>query len=142
MTQHVLIIGRGGREAALGIKFRDAPSVDRVYVAPGNPGMALLGLTSVPIAENDFEGLIAFAKDHIDLTVVGPEAPLVGGIVDAFEAAGLAILASINNSPNLKPASSLLRRSWRGINCQPRLLSWSEVCVKHRRNCNNGRHRL
>ncbi|MHA3065043.1 phosphoribosylamine--glycine ligase [Lacticaseibacillus saniviri] len=91
MTQHVLIIGRGGREAALGIKFRDAPSVDRVYVAPGNPGMALLGLTSVPIAENDFDGLIAFAKDHVELTVVGPEAPLVGGIVDVFEAAGLAI---------------------------------------------------
>ena len=91
MTHQVLIIGRGGREAALSLKFRDAPSVDCVYVAPGNPGMALLGLSLVPIVEDDFAALIAFAKQHVDLTVVGPEAPLADGIVDAFEAAGLKI---------------------------------------------------
>ncbi|KRL86369.1 phosphoribosylamine-glycine ligase [Lacticaseibacillus pantheris DSM 15945 = JCM 12539 = NBRC 106106] len=89
MVQHnVLIVGGGARESALGLAFRRAPSVDRVYVAPGNQAMKLLGLDPVPIAVDDFDRLLDFARGHVDLTFVGPEVPLVGGIVDAFMAAG------------------------------------------------------
>lgn len=87
----VLIIGNGGREHALAWKTLQAPNVEQVFVAPGNAGTAIEpGLTNVDIGVTDLAGLVAFAKDKaIDLTIVGPEAPLVIGVVDAFEAAGL-----------------------------------------------------
>lgn len=87
----VLIIGNGGREHALAWKTAQAPNVEQVFVAPGNAGTAIEpGLTNVDIGVTDLPGLVAFAKDNaIDLTIVGPEAPLVIGVVDAFEAAGL-----------------------------------------------------
>ena len=84
----VLIVGRGGREHALAWKFAQST---KVYVAPGSSGMKDVAFT-VPIDENDFDALIAFAKkEHIDLVVVGPEAPLVNGIVDSLKKAGLAV---------------------------------------------------
>lgn len=85
---NVLVVGGGAREAAIGLKFLQSPQVDHVYVAPGNAGMALLGLEPTPIDLMAFEDLIDFAKVHVDLTFVGPEQPLVGGLVDAFERAG------------------------------------------------------
>lgn len=88
---NVLIIGSGAREAALGVKFLASAQVQTVYVAPGNPGMTLLGLTPVAIDVLDFAALTAFAAHHVDLTFVGPEVPLVAGVVDAFQAAHLAI---------------------------------------------------
>ncbi len=88
---HVLIIGNGGREHALAWKIAQSPRVERVYVAPGNAGTAQLAV-NVNVSPMDFAGLIDFArKNHIGLTVVGPEAPLAAGIVDAFQAAKLRI---------------------------------------------------
>jgi phosphoribosylamine--glycine ligase len=84
-----LIVGGGGREHALAWAIARSPRVERVFTAPGNGGTAALG-ENVDIGPSDVEALIAFAKeDAIDLTVVGPEAPLVAGIVDRFEAEGL-----------------------------------------------------
>ena len=85
----ILIVGSGGREHALAWKIGSSPRVDQVFVAPGNAGTAL-DATNVPIAVDDTEALVNFARqESIDLTVVGPEAPLVAGLVDALEAAGL-----------------------------------------------------
>ena len=86
---NVLVVGNGGREHALAWKLSQSPNVAKVYVAPGNAGTAL-DAENVDIAQDDFATLIQFAKDRkIGLTVVGPEAPLVAGLVDAFTAEGL-----------------------------------------------------
>ena len=88
----VLVIGNGGREHALAWKLSASPQVERVFVAPGNAGTSLEpGLEHLPIAADDTNALIHAAQTHsVDLTVVGPEAPLVDGIVDRFEEVGLA----------------------------------------------------
>jgi phosphoribosylamine---glycine ligase len=81
----VLVIGSGGREHALAWKIAASPRVDRVFVAPGNAGTAAEA-ENVPIAADDLPGLLKFVqKNSIELTVVGPEAPLVAGIVDVFQ---------------------------------------------------------
>jgi phosphoribosylamine--glycine ligase len=87
----VLVIGGGGREHALAWKAAQSAHVDVVYVAPGNAGTAREAkLENVAIGAEDLDGLLAFAQEHtIELTIVGPEAPLVAGIVDRFQAAGL-----------------------------------------------------
>ena len=88
---NILVIGRGGREHTLAWKLAQSPQAARVWVAPGNGGTALAGsIANVPLAEDDFAGLIDFARrEAIGLTVVGPEAPLAAGIVDAFQSAEL-----------------------------------------------------
>ena len=84
----ILVVGQGGREHALAWKIQQSPLVDRVFVAPGNPGTAGVG-ENVDIAVSDLQGLVQFADDNdIDLTVVGPEAPLCDGIVDLFREKG------------------------------------------------------
>ena len=87
----VLILGAGGREHAFAWKIAQSPRVDAVYVAPGNAGTALEPrVTNIDIAADDVPRLVEFAKrERIDLTIVGPEGPLVIGVTDAFEAAGL-----------------------------------------------------
>ena len=87
----VLLVGNGGREHALAWKLAQSPRVDQVFVAPGNAGTALeAGMENLAIASDDIEALLAFAKaEGVELTVVGPEAPLVAGIVDRFTEAGL-----------------------------------------------------
>lgn len=87
----VLLVGNGGREHALAWKLAQSPKVDQVFVAPGNAGTALeAGMENLAIAVDDIDGLLAFAKEQgVELTVVGPEAPLVAGIVDRFTEAGL-----------------------------------------------------
>jgi phosphoribosylamine--glycine ligase len=87
----VLIIGSGGREHALAWKVAQSPRVTQVFVAPGNAGTRLEPkTTNVAVAADDVAGLLAFAqRERIDLTIVGPEAPLVLGVCDAFAAAGL-----------------------------------------------------
>ncbi|MDP5057183.1 MAG: phosphoribosylamine--glycine ligase [Marinomonas hwangdonensis] len=89
----VLIIGNGGREHALAWKTAESSQVDKVFVAPGNAGSATENkVENVNIGVTDIADLVAFAKkENIDLTIVGPEAPLVIGVVDAFEKEGLAI---------------------------------------------------
>jgi phosphoribosylamine--glycine ligase len=88
---NVLILGSGGREHAFAWKVAQSSRVENVFVAPGNAGTALeQGVRNVDIAADDVPALIEFARrERIDLTIVGPEAPLVIGVTDAFEAAGL-----------------------------------------------------
>jgi phosphoribosylamine--glycine ligase len=90
---NVLVIGSGGREHALAWKLAQSPRVDKVFLAPGNGGTALEAkCENLAISATDFPALIAFAKSaSIGLTVVGPEQPLVAGVVDAFHAEGLRI---------------------------------------------------
>jgi phosphoribosylamine---glycine ligase len=90
-TLNVLIIGNGGREHALAWKVAQSPRVANVFVAPGNAGSAgEPRVQNVPLDPLDFSALLKFAEDNsIDLTIVGPEAPLVAGVVDAFEQRGL-----------------------------------------------------
>jgi phosphoribosylamine--glycine ligase len=89
----ILVVGAGGREHALAWKLAQSPAKPEVFVAPGNAGTALaVNLTNVVIAADDIHGLADFVKiNAIDLTVIGPEAPLAAGIVDVFQAQGLAI---------------------------------------------------
>lgn len=87
----ILVIGTGGREHALALAASKSSLVEKVYCAPGNPGMASFG-ECVNVSGSDVEGLVTFAKENeIDLTIVGPEATLSLGVVDAFEEAGLKI---------------------------------------------------
>jgi len=87
----VLVIGSGGREHALAWRLRQSPRVSEVIVAPGNPGTAREpGIRNAAVAATDLDGLLRLAQDEaVALTVVGPEAPLVAGIVDRFAKAGL-----------------------------------------------------
>lgn len=88
---NILVIGSGAREHTLVWKIKQSPKVKKIYCAPGNAGIASLA-ECVDIAADDITALLKFAQDnHIDLTVVGPEAPLVLGIVDVFEQHGLKI---------------------------------------------------
>jgi len=87
----VLVVGGGGREHALVWKLAQSPRVDKIICAPGNAGIGRLA-TCVGIAGEDIPALVSLAESEaVDITVVGPEAPLAAGIVDAFEAAGLKI---------------------------------------------------
>ena len=89
----VLVVGGGGREHALAWRLSQSPRVSKVYVAPGNGGTAIEPkIENLSIKDTDIDSLKEFAlREKIDLTVVGPEAPLVDGIVDTFQAAGLQI---------------------------------------------------
>jgi len=87
----ILLVGGGGREHALAWKLAQSPHCSTLYAAPGNPGIAEVA-ECIPIAADDVDALLAFARDQgIGLTMAGPEAPLVAGIVDRFEAEGLRI---------------------------------------------------
>jgi len=90
---NILIVGGGGREHAMAWKAAQSPRVDTVFVAPGNAGTAREPRTrNVDLDPGDIAGLVSFARaESVDLTLVGPEQPLVGGVVDAFEEAGLRI---------------------------------------------------
>jgi phosphoribosylamine--glycine ligase len=86
----ILVVGSGGREHALARKLSQSPAVSAVLAAPGNGGTAAVG-ENVPVADTDVPGLVALAKDRgVDLVVAGPEAPLVAGLRDALESAGVA----------------------------------------------------
>lgn len=108
---NVLIIGAGGREHALGWKVAQNPNVETVFVAPGNAGSALEPkLENVAIDVDDIQGLVAFAKDkNIELTIVGPEAPLVIGVVDAFQEAGLAIFGPTQAAAQLEGSKAFTK---------------------------------
>lgn len=90
---NVLLIGNGGREHAIAHKLVTSPHLTRLYVAPGNGGTALLPKTeNVDISASNLDGLATFARDHaVELAIVGPEAPLVAGVVDRFQAEGIQI---------------------------------------------------
>ncbi len=108
---NILIIGNGGREHALAWKAAQSPLADKVYVAPGNAGTALeANLENVAIAATDIPALVAFAQSHdIGLTIVGPEAPLVIGVVDAFQAAGLKIFGPTQAAAQLEGSKAFTK---------------------------------
>lgn len=94
----VLIVGSGGREHAIAYKVAESPQVDKIYCAPGNAGIAELA-ECVDIKAMEFEKLVSFAKEkEIDLTIIGMDDPLVGGIVDVFEAEGLRVFGPRKNA--------------------------------------------
>jgi phosphoribosylamine--glycine ligase len=94
----ILVIGSGGREHALVWKIAQSPLVDKIYCAPGNPGIGRIA-ENLPLTVDDLPGLLAFAKkESIDLTVVGPELPLSLGIVDLFEEYGLKVFGARRNA--------------------------------------------
>lgn len=108
---NILIIGGGGREHALAWKAAQSPLAKKVYVAPGNAGTALEpALENVNISATDIDGLLRFAKEkQIDLTIVGPEAPLVIGVVDAFKAAGLTIFGPTKGAAQLEGSKAFTK---------------------------------
>jgi phosphoribosylamine--glycine ligase len=108
---NILIIGNGGREHALAWKASQSPLADRVFVAPGNAGTALEpALQNVDIAATDIPALLAFAqKENIGLTIVGPEAPLVKGVVDAFRQAGLKIFGPTKAAAQLEGSKAFTK---------------------------------
>ena len=105
----VLVIGSGGREHALAWKIARSPRISRVYVAPGNAGTALEdGVYNVAL--NSVDELLAFAQaEQIELTVVGPEAPLSQGVVDAFRAAGLKIFGPTKAAAQLESSKDFAK---------------------------------
>ena len=98
----VLIVGSGGREHAIAWKVAQSPMVDKIYCTPGNAGISEVA-ECVNIGAMEFDKLTAFAKEkNIDLTVIGMDEPLVGGIVDAFEAEGLKVFGPRKNAAVLE----------------------------------------
>jgi phosphoribosylamine--glycine ligase len=105
---NVLVIGGGGREHALAWKLAQSPRVAKVFVAPGNAGTAHEpGLANVALPST--EALLAFAREHAALTVVGPEAPLAAGVVDAFRAAGLPIFGPTRAAARLESSKDFAK---------------------------------
>lgn len=107
----VLVIGSGGREHALAWQLAQADKVSQVYVAPGNAGTALEPkLENLDIAADAYDDLLAFAQENdIDLTVVGPEAPLVDGLVDRFDDAGLACFGPSKGASQLEGSKAFTK---------------------------------
>ncbi len=107
----VLVIGGGGREHALAWKAAQSSQVEAVYLTPGNAGTELEPkLENVAIGVEDIQGLVKFAKENaIDLTIVGPEAPLVIGVVDAFQAAGLTVFGPTEKAAQLEGSKSFTK---------------------------------
>jgi len=108
----LLVIGSGGREHALAWKLKQSARVSEVLVAPGNAGTALEpGLRNVAVAVDDLDGLVALAtRERIDLTVVGPELPLVLGVVDRFAAHGLAIFGPSQAAARLEGSKAFAKQ--------------------------------
>ncbi len=107
----VLIVGGGGREHALAWKATQSKLVQQVFVAPGNAGTALEdGVQNIAIGAEDIDGLLEFACTHqIGLTIIGPEAPLVAGIVDRFEASGLTVFGPGANAAQLEGSKTFTK---------------------------------
>ena len=98
----ILIVGGGGREHAIAVTAARSPLVDKIYCAPGNAGIEEIA-ECVPIKPMEFDKLASFAKDNaIDLTIIGMDDPLVGGIVDVFEAEGLRVFGPRKNAAVLE----------------------------------------
>ena len=107
----ILVIGNGGREHALAWKAAQSPLAEKIFVAPGNPGTAREAkVENVAISATDVPALVAFAKqEQIGLTIVGPEAPLVIGVVDAFREAGLTIFGPTQAAAQLEGSKAFTK---------------------------------
>jgi phosphoribosylamine--glycine ligase len=108
---NVLVIGGGGREHALAFKAAQSSEVSTVFVAPGNAGTAVEPkLENIPIDVNDIAGLVSFAKGNdVELTIVGPEAPLVAGVVDTFTNEGLTIFGPTQAAAQLEGSKAFTK---------------------------------
>src|SRR5213083_2298255 len=105
----ILIIGSGGREHALAWTLAKDPDATKIYASPGNPGIEEIG-TCVPISSTNVEELASFvAREHIDLTVVGPEAPLGAGIVDTFRKKKLPIFGPDKSAARIETSKSFAK---------------------------------
>ena len=105
----VLLIGSGGREHAIAWKLAQSQLVDELIVAPGNAGTAEIG-SNVDVDSEDLDGVIALARDRaVDLTVVGPEAPLAAGIADMFHDAGLALFGPTQAAARIESSKSFAK---------------------------------
>lgn len=112
----ILIVGSGGREHAIAYACSKSPRVDKIYCAPGNAGIAELA-ECVPIGAMEFDRLVGFAKENkIDLTVIGMDDPLVGGVVDAFEAEGLRVFGPRKNAAILEGSKAFSKDLMRKYN--------------------------
>lgn len=112
----VLVVGGGGREHAICWKIAQSRKVDKIYCAPGNAGIASIA-ECVPIGAMEFDKLVAFAKEQsVDLTVVGMDDPLVGGIVDAFEAEGLRVFGPRKNAAILEGSKAFSKELMKKYN--------------------------
>jgi phosphoribosylamine---glycine ligase len=106
----ILVVGGGGREHALCWRLSQNATVDRLYAAPGNAGMAELA-TLVPLSSGDVDGLVEFAeRESIDLTVVGPEAPLVAGLADEMQSRGMRVFGPTFEAARLEGSKAWARR--------------------------------
>jgi len=112
VTKKVLVVGGGGREHALSWKLAQSKHVDTVYVAPGNPGTSTeTKIVNIQIKATDIEELIHFAKNEsIDLVVVGPEDPLVNGIVDKFTKLGIKCFGPTAKAAQLEGSKAFAKR--------------------------------
>jgi phosphoribosylamine--glycine ligase/phosphoribosylformylglycinamidine cyclo-ligase len=118
MTANVLVVGRGGREHAIAWKLAQSPRVAKVFVAPGNGGTASAGnpIENVPITEDKITNLIEFAAaNDVTLTVIGPEVPLVDGIVDCFEEAGLRCFGPVKAAARIEGSKSFAKELMRQL---------------------------
>ena len=108
---NVLIVGSGGREHALAWKAAQSATATEIFVAPGNAGTSLEpGITNIDIAADNIDALLQFAQEkNIELTIVGPEVPLVAGIVDRFEQAGLRIFGPNKRAAQLEGSKSFCK---------------------------------
>lgn len=110
MDMNILVVGQGGREHAIVKSLKKSPKVNQVYCAPGNGGIAQDAIC-LPIAENDFEKLITAVREYkIDLTVVGPEQPLIEGIVDVFQEQGLPIIGPTKAAAQIEGSKSFAKQ--------------------------------
>ena len=142
----VLIVGSGGREHTLAWKIAQSPLVEKIYAAPGNGGIAEIA-ECVDIKDTDIKALAGFAKkESIDLTVVGPEAPLVAGIADEFEKQGSRVFGPKAGAARLEGSKVFAKEFMRrhGIptgdfRCSPITTGrWSRMCSVSRW-CKGGR---
>lgn len=118
---HVLVVGGGGREHALAWKLAQSPRVTRISVTPGNAGTAAFA-ENVPIDATDIISLLEFAEQtKVDLTIVGPEEPLAGGLVDQFDAAGLRIFGPSRQAAMVETSKSYAKQvmTYNGVPTPP-----------------------
>ena len=112
----LLVVGKGGREHALAWKLSQSPQVEKVYVAPGNAGMANVA-TLVDIHETNFDGLVNFAKsENIALTVIGPDQQVADGIVDRFMAEGLTVWGPTAKAARIESSKSFAKELFKKYN--------------------------
>ena len=122
----VLIVGSGGREHAIAMAVAKSPKVDKIYCAPGNAGIAAQA-ECVPITAMEFEKLADFAQEkEIGLTIIGMDDPLVGGIVDVFEARGLRVFGPRKNAAILEGSKAFSKELMKKYGC-----AWGcDICQK------------